>query len=581
MDISNFDRTTIDTLSYCVAYSKITVNANLSTDGRNSWVRKRVMKFLNSSKDLDPHVKAELKKCDNDEFFDTILACNQLVHQEYEDRKAAFSAQHPEFSDLTNEALFEATESAYDISVVEKGDNIRLFLWIMDNHVQLTLKNARIVYGEDGFRSEKISNLSNIEKSDDGYTLIFNTLYLENADYELDEIPHHDCGVFCTDITSEMVTVQIDPVDYPTPWQYLADACSRLIRRSKKVELTADEKAILPMAEEIASLFSDSELRTLNSFPILKDTACSLGYFKVCKTIEKIENADFTARRKLTNSLYAMLLRSECEPFWRAFYEPIGAVFKTYPTFNDLTQPLKSTKVEEVKAQIEEMMHEKGYLGKYPDFSRKAYISGVHIIGDILTGGVSIGKDLAEFYIHFGDFFAHSYEADDEELNITFDCGTRIVKKDRHKKKDGERETDECTGDILSCFFISERTCHNDEFSLTLDGHDWEEDLSKLRRTIDIAVKKAELKRLTKDEKVSIGEENTFFGSFAALSVMGIFFVPILVLIMIAVAFIILVPFVGFDFTREIFADVPFWTLLLISYSAYEVMMLIFMALRG
>lgn len=293
MNIENFDHGTIENLSFCASFCEIAFGADLDDpDERTSRLRKKITRrHLKLCESLTPETKQALKECGDEEFFDIILACRARIRQEHEDELAEFSAQYPEFSERTELAqmLFDFGDT-FSGSAVQRGDDICLFCDRDYNIVQLTLKNATVLFGKSHLFSEEIATVK-LERDDSGYTLKIETCNWDEAEVDGADVtaPKVDSAVHCSEILVAVKAYRREPAEHANLWDYLEYSCAGLVEREKFGELSDEEKAILPTAVEIFTLFSDGGASG-STFPIIKEAAVSLGYGEVCKKLKLSKN---------------------------------------------------------------------------------------------------------------------------------------------------------------------------------------------------------------------------------------------------------------------------------------------------
>lgn len=563
MDISTLDTEVIEKLAFCWSVSQWGYLSAHSTDNKKR-LRKKMTKDLDKTYNIDSDIMAHLKNCDDGEFFDILESCSAYTEKIAKDKKQAFTEKFSELSEDATELLYDFAAGFYETCTKNSnGDMIFYFPKAYAVGTVLTLKNSVVKPSGFEFPKEEITD-TELEKTDDGY--ILRLFYVPHRYDDFTEVIATEeekeelATITFTDAQTELGIYKSNFKGYD-PWTFLSEICSSLVELSEHKELTDKEKALLPQAKELSFLFGPNfgEYKVTN-FPIFKSKAQASGYKKVLKLVDKIEAQENDSDRLKQNiKLRVELQNAKYEQLWRTLYAPFEELQNEYPEFISLFDTPKI--LPDVRSTIQTFMEEHGYEGEYPNFVKTATVSGVHIIGNMIDGSVLVGRDNAVFYVQ-----CHEYIYDND-LSVSFFCGTQILKK-------GEK-----VGDIFTSTFKSPRRTAEDGAYFNTDSDDMDkvETLNRLKRILNIAVKKTELKKLNKYEKKSAGLESpSFLASFVFLSIIGILYCVMLMGGFLLIGGIIGGLTLGFDGIREIIEDMPWLKVGALAYALWEVFAVIF-----
>lgn len=313
---------------------------------------------------------------------------------------------------------------------------------------------------------------SGIRADGDGYVLVGDA-----EDPDSDKCM--DVALRFSDVTVELEAVRGDPVQaHAAPWWVLTMFAEGVIRKSEVAPrlMNDRERELLPLLWEMAALAGwrgMQEGKTRMEFPLLRQRMDP----KLHRLLDQLEGDEPDWKRyfKVSNKLQTQLNRSKFEHIWRGIYEEYAASQPEYP--------VKSRVSDELRQRIEQMLHAQGYSGSYPDFVKTGEVRGLRM-GKCRGRTYLIGNEKhAVFHIH-----CREYAAWDDSAQIEFISGTELLR------------TGETAGDILSCMFrAGGRRLIRSGSSILSD------DLGSQERKIGIAVKRAELRRLNKEERQSEG----------------------------------------------------------------------------
>ena len=298
------------------------------------------------------------------------------------------------------------------------------------------------------------------ELKEDGDAYIL-TGHISDLDYEDEE----DVQLRFADAETNFGNLRLEPVvRYGRPWQCLADCGRELLHKAQMAgELLNDrERAILPMLRELGMVTgygSDEEVIGFDHLRV-RFTAELHPYLDQMERSAK----NWKKYRKSADQLLNRLNRIEYLPLWKKIRDEIA------DTQTDYTA---STQVSpEVVRKIEAGLHSRGYRGCYPEF--------------VKTGTIEQSREMRSHdtckWVRKGTpgvFHIRVVELNMGQLQ--FLCGTELL-------TDGEQSLG-----FDSCGFDAKGGCFLRDVTWT-EGDD-------LDRRLLLAAKKAELRKLTRQEK--------------------------------------------------------------------------------
>ncbi len=317
---------------------------------------------------------------------------------------------------------------------------------------------------------------------------------------EIDDPVKKSTSLFSINFSNAIVNIEVfnsvtNLTFWENPWDYLRTICFSI---GMKADLpgkycNALELELLPLIREIVALGYWIELPAQDYFYFsrLKSLANQYEYKNIVSLLERLEtirpdNRDYY---RIVQKLTSQLCLKKYEPLWREIYSSIQASQKEYP--NKVETYCPSEILLKARKDIEARIKSQGYNGTYPDFIKTDAMSKMHLAYSYhMSYFVGMEKHV-KYYIHC----CESYEENDQ-LTIQFLCGTAFL-----KKEDAE--------DIYSCIFNAHghrlyNTVHH--YIPVHEAEDTKPD--DLDLSINIAVKKAECKKLNKEER------KAFYGAF-------------------------------------------------------------------
>lgn len=334
----------------------------------------------------------------------------------------------------------------------------------------------------------------NLEKRGDNYILNGETF---NCDSDSGEEACEKFAITFSDAKAEISLYNAsERVFCKTPWDYLQSVALAIGDRANLSEsvLNEKEKALLPLINEINMLlpllseknksyyiYPDDEIPSPD-FSNLKSYAQKYDYSELVCHIEEFEN-NYGGKKhdKFLKRLINSLNLQKYEPLWREIYAIIKDTQSDYPS--EFADSCPTDMLDNIRNEIESKLHENGYNGSYPDFVKTGKLNGIHMVQSYDVDYIVGFEKNAANHIHCNELYSEN------GVKIEFMCGL-------------ERLRDNEPSDIYSCMFNSKGKKFFQSFSFDIDKNS---DVTELRQTVDkftqIAIKKAELKRITKEER--------------------------------------------------------------------------------
>lgn len=557
MDISKLDIDFIEIcdLSYTVSRAVFGVDP-ISASGKKQkkirkWVEKNYMLDADYPQSVMNFISKEVSDAD---FIKFLKACHDEIQLNGTHRERLFDKNSDGLSDDVREAFWALFEhDAYCGDIRQNGTDVQINVEYGAGYDRiLTLLNASgIPEGEFDCLSFEIGGLV---KEGNEYKLIGDAEnYTEDTSISF--------AISFTDAKVEINLFRADAQMFDgTPWTHLQTVASTILDKYFLPGecLNDREKELLPLIVEISKLsywahipdeFKEADFSQLKSY-ILK-----WGYSALLPLVERLEKGYFNDKKKerIIKKLISKLNKQPYEPLWRELYQMIVDSQTDYPSKASACCSIELLK--ESRTNIQKLMESRGYSGEYPDFVKQGIIRGIHL-------AESYGMD---YFIGFEKNVVYHIHCIEEyvgkHLRVEFICGTELLRKN------------ESAGDIYSCLFNAKgrrlfRTISYESEYMNRDGED---ETNDLEQRVQIAIKKAELQKLTKEErKVMDGFDISYWKLF--------FFIFILMgggfAVLFTIGFILLeiVTCLVFDQPQTIpsmLADTSWWTMFLLSWILY------------
>lgn len=386
-----------------------------------------------------------------------------------------FNAGVKDFSEEVQTCFKNLKEGFSYIDIRKDANNIKIYFKAsICTDTVLTLLNTSSI--EQDYAGIDVHE-SSLQKKENLYLLSVKGECIDNEEAIELNITFADAKAEIN-IYNAVKTVFLD-----TPWEYLCDIAKEIANKPVKI-LNSKEKESLTLITELAELAfdkdSDIEESKVNKSPdfyTLKKYLTQYNHDEILPLFEKLEQEFLNNKKReaLTEKIISTLNTIKYEPLWRELFNIINETQKGFPSATDKTCP--SEVLTKTRKEIQRLMEEQGYSGTYPDFVKTGEIKGMRVATSYDKDYyIGTEKNVA-YHIHCGE----EYFCDN--LDIYFVCGTELL-------KEGENKTD-----IYSCCFNAN--------GRKIKNHVFYENNSKatLAQKLQIAVKKAEIKELTKEDK--------------------------------------------------------------------------------
>ncbi len=565
MDLSKIDYNFIEIFgwhysSICDVYKNIDEKSHRELKKIRKWVEKT---YLNGADYPENVMKYVSKNVSDTEFFEFFKACKTHVEKEGTKQKQLFEKNAMGLSEEVKFAFLKLFDDyngyCYHFFDIRGNDAYINYTYSSACCGRLIFKNATGVPTTMENYYICINGLNSLTKDDDGYCLVG---LIENWEDDT-ELPF---VIRFTDAQVETEVYRADAVyGYDIPWSYLVETGDEVLCKGTDIynyQFNDEEKELLPLLKEIKTfnlMYCQTDDVVLK-FPIFKELLKKYGYDELLAKVEKLEqyfeNTD--KRIKLVKQLLALLNKQKYEPLWREIYNKIVDSQKKYPLKSDIC--FDTEKVSEVHEKIQKMMEFYGYTGQYPNFVKQGEMKKIHLT-DSYDKTYFVGKEKnVHYHIKCLDIGC------DDSYDISFVCGTAIL-------RDGES-----TEDIFDCLFdangkrLSKSVLYNckylDENRNVVSAN--------LEQAVQVAVKKAELQKLTKEERRIYGTSTSFSIGlllFVMWLFMGVLFGTFMTLGMMLIGGILTAILLGPQEIPSMIMEMPWWILWAIGFVGFGVWM--------
>lgn len=351
---------------------------------------------------------------------------------------------------------------------------------------------------------------------------------------------------------------------FSTPWKHLCSIAGAILDKTALPgdHLNEKEKALLPLIAELSKLTYWTQIPEEYAscgLPLLKDRIRRHGFTELLPLVEKLEASlpNEKETRKRVMKLTARLDQTKYEPLWRELYGLLSDSQADYPAKADICVP--GGVLTQTRQEIQRLMRAHGYSGTYPDFEKRGALRGIRLARSYAMDYFIAGEKNAVFRIHCTETCC------DGALMIEFLCGTELLRKN------------EAPGDIFSCTFNAKgrRLFQTVPYETAAP--------ETLAQRVEIAVKRAELQKLTKEERLALYGYTGGFWSifFGFLIVGGGLFAVFMTLGMMLLCAAITSLFLGFGAIGDMMAQMPWWELFALAWGLFGGAMGIVTALAG
>lgn len=568
MDVSKIDFRCIETFNLSHEMAKNVFKADpIAASARKQkkirkWVEKNYIEdemFPTSCPEVMQYIDKEVSDKD---FFEFIKACHEYVQINDTNKKRLFDKFSADFSDGVKSAIWKLLKDGIFYSNFRRvGTDAQIDLEFGSGYDRtLTLINASGI-PEGSFDCLHFL-CEPFVRQDDKYILSGEA---ENFGEEL-------TTPFSIRFTDAKVEITLSRADEQTlmgtPWAWLesiaADILDKHIFLPDKY-FNDKEKEILPLIAEISKLsywaMIPDEFKSAE-FPQLKAYIAKFGYNELLPLVENLEKEYFNENKKyrVVEKLVSKLDNQKYEPLWREMYNILVKTQEEYPSRVDLFCP--TDLLNETRSNIQKLMEAHGYSGQYPDFVKKGEIRGVRLTESYDKSYLIGAEKNVVYHIHCSE------EYFSEHLMVEFLCGTELLKKD------------EVAGDIYSCLFNAKGRRLFKTMSYESDYiNDGELETQDLEQRVQIAVKKAELIKLTKEERKEFGDFDSPFwllllisiaigGVISIISTIGFMLIGVILCLIIAHP----------QFIPDMFTEIPWWKNFLLEWAILDIA-IVFMAM--
>lgn len=240
------------------------------------------------------------------------------------------------------------------------------------------------------------------------------------------------------------------------------------------------ERNYLPLVLELMEITDSSKAKP--ELPVLTAYAEKYGLNEFTAIILKNVRR---AKTGISNKRFSGLDDVKYEPLWRELYMIFWGLCKDYPTISEIIG-LEPENIR-IRKNITDTLYKAGYEGVYPDFRKTGELKGVHLTQSHDKAYLVGCEKNVLYMVHCDEMCA------DGETVIIFRSGTIIM-------KDG---FDSDTADIYSSMFRNGGYHISNTFSCCAGNED-------ISQAAVIAVKRAELKKLTRKEREAADVDKNF-----------------------------------------------------------------------
>ena len=455
------------------------------------WLEKRYKEAIQTFPD-------QVRSCFSEEYSDQELflwlkACIEQLHADFAEKKRYHDKIACQWGEDVQEALWDVLEEAFWKSVK-----------VVDNALEIVAKETQaycctLILEDVCGVPEKIENsfLEELQlvqaEAENRYGIVGMCRLRETV----------GPAKLCIEFSSAKVRVDVyngfsSAEFFENPWRFLRTIAFGI---GQKLQLqgnycNAAEKELLPVIQELVNLEHWLEMpeSPFLEFPELKRSAVQYGCKRVTVLLEKAEKQKAGSKKwnRLERQIVAELCKKDCEPLWRDLFDKFQVSQRDYP--NKMEDYCSAEHLLEIRTKIQGLMHSHGYSGTYPDFVKYAPMKGLHVV-ESYGVNYTVGMEKNAVYR------IHCLETveDSDSFAVHFLHGTALCKYNQK------------ITDIYSCLFNAKGRCWYDQVSYywtTDENTELEEE--NLETKVTICVKRAECKRLTKEERKAIytGEES-------------------------------------------------------------------------
>lgn len=490
MDIKEFDIKYIQDFSlfYYLLKSKFGKNIESDSIKKQNKVKNWMLKNCISEQEYPEYIINYLNNISAKEFILFFKSCDEYINLNGDALTQQINKTCNELPESVKNSFFHLFDREFYVSNDFKlsGDILTISV------ISTAAYEEKLVLSGAKFSTDK--------KFDTCYFLENCSITEENGIYKLtgeaglfDDENEFEMSITFTSAKTEIVS--LNPTNSyldSTPWEQLLHISLCILDKEDfENSLNNSELELLPLLKEIKYLLF-TYVEKNQSCSVFKTLVAKHKFFELLSLIEKIESKNISDKRRtfLSQQLTNKLNLIKYKPLWQEIYDLISDSQKDYP-FEIATKNSKET-ITKFKNKVTNIMQEYGYNGVYPDYYKKSAIKGIHLFESYNTSYTVLNEKNAVHHIRCKEFINENH------IDVSFIYGTEFLKSNQEMT------------DIITCRF----NCKGKKHASYLRFRDYFEDDPKtpLEDKIKIVTKKAEFKKLNKEEKAKT------FGVFGSLS---------------------------------------------------------------
>ncbi len=483
------------------------------------------------------------------EFISVMKACYEFTQQRERENREEFTCTLTAFPADVQAAFRSLNERYMYTQIQQEGDHAAIYVDNCSSFVQkLLLKDAT------GIPEKQYHELTfdRLQMFEDGFVL-------SGCGYDLDTDESVPFSICFTDASVEVTCFRAGATDslFDIPyWKYLCQTADEILRKRNLPEgaMNDEEKELIPLLREIVYISTrvgnDLEDPDLVLF---RDWLSRYGYEDLLKQINRILALPADKRQKPIAKLEKALSHKKYEPMCRELMEKIFRSQEPYP--EKVSCHCSAELLGDIRDQIIKQLEAQGYKGQYPHFVKHGEIRGIRMV-DAFDESYCIGPEKnVIFYVSCREVMLG------DELTIRFFSGTHCLRKN------------ETAEDIWSCAFRDggRRILRTVTFETKNDQCLREEASQELSQIVNIVVKRAELKKLTKEERNLLNGFPVPWGLLYIILFFGAggLFATLTTLVLMVMGAVATAIFGGFSMIPEILLSIPWWHFFLLTFVLY------------
>lgn len=485
IDVKTLDDTTLNTVAgmYASAAFGTKCEPTELVGKKASRLRKKVLDYYSKEafNELPEEIREIILKSEDQEFFTFARACSEESDRRATVKRCRFEKACEGLEDRVRSALSVLLEMPYcshiEIDEGERTVKYRLDTGTLDSVV--TFAECDVIH-----KPQKGSLMDReLYFDEDIGKYIFKGYYWTEDDLDEKQFEIRFSNVT---VESEVLSLKNAFIYFDDPWDMLGQLCSSLLEKARFSLTYCNEREteLLPLAKEVAALksfaFPDEDEKYFK-FMLLRREADRLGYEKISLMLAELEKIEAESPNYLSKakSLCDLLNKHQHEPLWRGIFDRLMLSQEGY---EELSSHCDRDSLVKKRAEAEKELRAHGYSGTYPDFEKEGEMRGVHLASSYGKTYFVGMKKRVKYLIHCCECF------DGDSGYINYFCGTALSRKN-------ERSEDI---DIYSCLF---NASGKRLFRQSNTPYDIKEENAKPALDVSIAVKRAECKPLSKEEK--------------------------------------------------------------------------------